>query len=127
MIYNVVLNSIRNYFFINNILNKFLKKKTTMRIKILLLSAITQILYLDFKDYAVTNDTVEVAKNKKLNPGLINSLLKNLIKGRKSVNKTHIDQSNIPKWFMKESKKNKLNINNFFKEISVEPSLHLGF
>ncbi len=127
MIYNVVLNSIRNYFFINNILNKFLKKKTTMRIKILLLSAITQILYLDFKDYAVTNDTVEVAKIKKLNPGLINSLLKNLIKGRKLVNKTHIDQSNIPKWFMKESKKNKLNINNFFKEISVEPSLHLVF
>ena len=127
MIYNVVLNSIRNYFFINNILNKFLKKKTSVRIKILLLSAITQILYLDFKDYAVTNDTVEVAKIKKLNPGLINSLIKNLIKERKLVNKTNIDQSNIPKWFMQESKKNKLNIKNFFKEISMEPSLHLVF
>ena len=28
---------------------------------------------------------------------------------------------------MQESKKNKLNIKNFFKEISMEPSLHLVF
>ena len=77
MIHNVVLNSIRNNLFINDILNKFLQKKTSLKIRILLLCAITQILYLDFKDYAVTNDTVEVAKLKKLNPSLINSLLKN--------------------------------------------------
>ena len=51
MIYNIVLNSIRNNFFINKILNNFLLKKTSLKIRILLLSAITQILYLDFKDY----------------------------------------------------------------------------
>ena len=79
MIYNVVLNSIRYNFFINSILNKYLKKRTSLKIKILLISAITQILYLGFKNYAVTYDTVEVAKIKKLNPGLINSLLKNVI------------------------------------------------
>ena len=75
MIYNVVLNSIRNNLFIDKILKNFLQKKTSSKIKILLLCAITQILYLDFKDYAVTNDTVEIAKIRKLNPGLINSLL----------------------------------------------------
>ena len=53
MIYNVVLNSIRNNFFIKKILNNFLKKKTSLKIRILLLCAITQILYLDFKEYAV--------------------------------------------------------------------------
>ena len=51
--------------FIKEILKKYLNKKTSNKIKILLVSAITQILYLDFKDYAVTNDTVEVAKIKK--------------------------------------------------------------
>ena len=76
MIYNIVLNSIRNNLFINEILNKFLQKKTSLKIRILLLCAIAQILYLDFKDYAVTNDSVEIAKIKKLNPGLVNSLLR---------------------------------------------------
>ena len=78
MIYNVVLNSIRFSFFVSNISNKYLRKRTSLKIKTLILSAVTQILFLDFKSYAVTNDTVEVAKIKKLNPGLINSLLKNI-------------------------------------------------
>ena len=51
MIYNIVLNSIRNNLFIDKILSNFLQKKTSSKIKILLLCAITQILYLDFKDY----------------------------------------------------------------------------
>ncbi len=83
MVYNVVLNSLRNKFYINKILNKYLKKRTSIKIKILLLSAITQLLFLDFKDYAVTNDTVEIAKTKNLNPGLINALLKKLINDKK--------------------------------------------
>ena len=101
MIYNIVLNSIRNNLFINKILNNFLQKKTSIKIKILLLSAITQILYLDFKDYAVTNDTVDVAKIKKLNPGLINSLLKNIITNKKLINKKEFSQSSVPSWFIK--------------------------
>merc|ERR1711965_987194 len=100
MIYNVVLNSIRNSFFIKKILNNFLKKKTSLKIRILLLSSITQILYLDFKDYAVTNDTVEIAKIKKLNPGLINSLLKNIIKNKNVIDKKKFNQSSVPLWFI---------------------------
>ena len=87
IIYNVVLNSIRNNLFVQKILKNFLQKKTSLKIKILLLSAITQILYLNFKEYAVTNDTVEIAKIKKLNPGLVNSLLKNVIKNKESIDK----------------------------------------
>ena len=100
MIYNVVLNSIRNNLFVNEILNSFLQKKTSLKIRILLLCSITQIIYLDFKDYAVTNDTVEVAKIKKLNPGLINALLKNIIKNKEFIDKKKFNQSSAPLWFV---------------------------
>jgi len=127
MIYNIVLNSIRNNLFINEILNNFLQKKTSLKIRILLLCAITQIIYLNFKDYAVTNDTVEVAKIRKLNPGLINSLLKNVIKNKESLNKKKFNKSFVPSWFIKALKKSKLNLSEIIKNISDEPSLHLVF
>ena len=127
MIYNVVLNSIRSNFFIINILNKYLKKRTSSKIKILLLSAITQILFLDFKNYAVTNDTVEIAKIKKLNPGLVNSLLKNIGNDSEVINKQEFDQSSVPSWFVSKIKTNKICLNSFVKSISKEPSLHLVF
>jgi len=127
MIYNVVLNSIRNNFFIDKILNNFLKKKTSLNIKILLLCAITQILYLGFKDYAVTNDSVEIAKIKKLNPGLVNSLLKNIIKNKEAINKKKFNQSSVPLWFIKALKKNGSDLREIIENISVEPSLHLVF
>jgi len=127
MVYNVVLNSIRNNLFINEILNNFLQKKTSLKIRILLLCAITQIIYLDFKDYAVTNDTVEVAKIKKLNPGLINSLLKNIIKNKENINKKKFNQSSVPLWFMRAIQKSRLNLQEIIENISEEPSLHIVF
>ena len=127
MIYNVVLNSIRNNLFIQRILKNFLQKKTSLKIKILLLSAITQILYLDFKEYAVTNDTVEIAKIKKLNPGFINSLLRSVIKNKDSIEKKKFMQSTVPLWFINALKKNRLNLKEVIENISNEPSLHLVF
>ena len=127
MIYNITLNSIRNNLFIDQILSNFLIKKTSLKIKMLLLCAITQILYLDFKDYAVTNDTVEIAKIRKLNPSLINSLLKNVIKNKESINKKKFNQSSAPLWFVKSLNKNKLNLKEIIENISYEPSLHLVF
>ena len=127
MIYNVVLNSIRFSFFISNISNKYLRKRTSLKIKTLILSAVTQIIFLDFKSYAVTNDTVEVAKIKKLNPGLINSLLKNISNDSKTINKQEIDYASIPFWFVNKIKKNNINLNYIIKNISKEPSLHLVF
>lgn len=128
MIYNISLNSMRNNIFINEILNKYLKKKTSLKIKTLLLSAITQILYLDFKEYAVTNDTVEIAKLKKLNPALVNSLLKKIITDKSNINKYQFKESYIPFWLLKNFEKGKdINIKNFVHNISNEPSLHLVF
>ena len=127
MIYNVVLNSIRNNLFIDTILNNFLQKKTSLKIRVLLLCAITQILYLDFKHYAVTNDTVEVAKIKNLNPGLINSLLKNVIKNKNVIDKKKFSKPSVPLWFVEALKKNRLNLKEIIENISDEPSLHLVF
>ena len=127
MIYNIALNSIRNNFFIQSILNKYLKKKTSNKIKVLLVCAITQILYLDFKDYAVTNDTVEIAKIKNLNPGLVNSLLKNIINNSKEINKKEINILSVPSWFIKRLNQNKININEVLENVSKEPSLHIVF
>ena len=127
MIYNIVLNSIRNNLFIDKILDNFLKKKTSSKIKILLLCAITQLLYLNFKDYAVTNDTVEIAKIRKLNPGLINSLLKNVIQNKKLINIKQFNQSSVPNWFIKSLKKNQLSLKKIIENITDEPSLHLVF
>ena len=127
MIYNVALNSMRLNYYINKILNLYLKKKTKTKIKILLLSAITQIIYLDFKDYAVTNDSVEVAKLKKLNSGLINSLLKKVIKERNLLKLYNIDKKKIPSWFKTSLKENNIELEGIFKSISCEPSTHLVF
>lgn len=127
MIYNIVLNTIRCHFINSNILNKYLRKRTSLKIRILLMSAITQLLFLDFKNYAVTNDTVEVAKIKKLNPGLINSLLKNISNDNKLINKEKIDYNSIPLWFVDKTKKNNISIEKIIKSISKEPSLHLVF
>jgi 16S rRNA (cytosine967-C5)-methyltransferase len=105
----------------------FLRKKTSLKIRILLLCAITQILYLDFKEYAVTNDTVEVAKIKKLNPGLINSLLKNIITNKELINKKEFSQSSVPSWFIKALNKNEISLKEVIENIANEPSLHLVF
>ncbi len=127
MIYNIVLNSIRNNFFIQNILKKYLRKKTSIKVKTLIVSAITQIIYLGFKEYAVTFDTVEIAKIKKLNPGLINSLLKNIINDKNIIDKQKIDLQSIPLWFRKVTNKNNINLFKIIENTSKEPSLHLVF
>lgn len=127
IVYNVVLNSIRNNPYITTILDNYLKKRTSTKVKILLLSAITQIIYLNFKNYAVTDDTVEVAKIKKLNPGLVNAVLKKIIFDIKYINTNKISKKGIPSWFIEILKKNKLNENKIIRSSKNEPSLHLVF
>ena len=127
MIFNIVLNSMRNFYFVKPILKKYLTKRTSIKIKILLVSAITQILFLNFKQYAVTNDTVELAKIKKLNPGLINAVLKNIIKNINTNRKTKFVLENLPKWFVEEIKKSNLSVKEIIESSRKEPSLHLVF
>ena len=59
------MNTMRYIFHTKQILNLYRKKKSNIHEEILLCTAITQIVYLDFKDYAVIDSTIEVAKNLK--------------------------------------------------------------
>ena len=58
------------------IIQKYIKKKLKDKEKILFISSITQIVFLDFKEYAVINCSVEIAKKLKIYHGLINATLK---------------------------------------------------
>ena len=51
---------------INKIITKYAKKKVNINQYLLILSATTQMIFLNFKSYAVLNCTVELSKNKNL-------------------------------------------------------------
>ena len=58
LIYNIVLNSMRYNTHINKIITKYAKKKVNIDQHLLILSATTQMIFLNFKSYAVINCTV---------------------------------------------------------------------
>ena len=58
-----------------NVTNKYVKKIKRSS-KILLQSAL-YVIYLNFKEYAVVNCSVEIAKKLKIHPGFINGLKEN--------------------------------------------------
>ena len=103
---NVTLNSMRFHFHSSKIIEKYIKKKLRDNEKILLISAITQIVFLDFKEYAVINCSVEIAKKLKIYHGLINATLKNISKNKKKLKNINIEFDDLPLWF-----KNKKNFN----------------
>ena len=81
----VVLNSLRYHIHVIKILKQYIKKKTKDHEKILLISAITQIVFLDIKEYAVINCSVEIGKKLKVYHGLINASLKQIAKNKKGI------------------------------------------
>ena len=85
LLYNVTLTSMRLHLHCLKIINKYIKKRLRDQEKILLISAITQIVYLNFKEYAVINCSVEIAKKLNLYPGIINATLKRIAKNKKSL------------------------------------------
>ena len=128
LLFNVTLNSMRLQFHSLKIINKYVKKKLRDHERILLISAITQIVFLDFKEYAVINCSVEIAKKLKLYPGLINASLKKIARNKIELKKTKIQFKDLPGWFQKKNntlsllEKRKF-LNNFYKE----PSVHIVF
>ena len=100
---NVTLNSMRLQFHILKIIEKYVKKKLRINEKILLISAITQIVFLDFKEYAVINCTVEIAKKLKIFHGLINAFLKNVSNDKESLKKINISFQDLPVWFKEKN------------------------
>ena len=51
-------------------------KKQGLNENILFSSAVAQIVFLDFKEYAVINSTVDIAKKLKIYHGFVNAVLK---------------------------------------------------
>jgi len=130
MIHNVVLSSMRYRLHVLEMLKLFVKKKITEKQFILLLGAITQIIYLNFKEYAVVHSTVEIAKKKSISifPGFVNAILKKIILNKIKLQKIQIKFNQLPDWFC--SRTNNWDINKkklFLENIIKTPELHIVF
>ena len=125
---NVTLNSMRFQFHVSKIIKKYIKKKLRLHEQILLISAITQIVFLNFKDYAVINCSVEIAKKLKIYHGLINASLKKISKNKKELKKIVIEFNDLPLWFRNQTKYFTLDQKKkFLKNFNTEPNLHIVF
>ncbi len=125
---NVVLSSMRNHIFIEKVIKKFLKKKMTDKLKVLLISSITQLLIMDIKEYAVVNTTVDLAKKINLHPGLVNALLKNIINEKIELKKIKITFKDLPIWLTKRIKlSNTKDYDDFLNNINRIPKIHIVF
>ena len=127
-LYSVTLNSMRLHLHCLKIIEKFVKKKLRDQEKILLISAITQIVFLNFREYAVINCSVEIAKKLKLYPGIINATLREIAKNKNDLKQIKIYFSDLPLWFQKKSSfmsdyEKKQFLENFHKE----PNIHIVF
>ena len=130
LIQTVVLNSMRYKGQIDKIIKNFVLKKTNKQQYLLLLSAITQIVFLEFKDYAVVNSSVELAKLKKISayPGFINAILKKISKNKLKFKDISGAFNDLPKWFCKEIDNwNTMQKQKFVDEIIKKPNLHIVF
>ena len=130
MVHNIVLSSMRYHHYIKKIIKRYVKKSVNTDQYLLILSATTQMIFLNFKEYAVINCTVELAKNKKIKafPGFINAVLKKILIDKKKLQKIKIKYNDLPDWFVEKSKKiNSINKYLFIDTIIKKPSLHIVF
>ena len=83
---------------------------------------------MDFRDYAVINCSVEIAKKLKIYHGFINACLKKISKNKERLRKTRIQFNDLPNWFKKETKLlPSLEKKRFVKNFNKEPDIHLVF
>lgn len=125
---NVLLNSMRLHVHTSKIINKYINKKIGDHEKILLISSITQIVFLNFKEYAVINCSVEVAKKLNVYHGFINAILRKILKDKDKLKDIKVNFIDLPNWFKKEvgflSKTEKTT---FLKNFYKEPDIHIVF
>ena len=93
----------RYQFHCEKIIIKYVSKKSKVHENILLKSAITQIVFLEFKDYAVIDSSVEIAKKLNIYHGFINACLKKISKDKNSLKNIQIDFDELPEWFKKNN------------------------
>ena len=132
MLFRSVLTSMRYNLEIDKILKIYVKKiNKNSNSYFLILSSIAQIVFLHFKDYAVINSSVEIAKNKKflkIYPAFINGLLRNIARNKKKLFKIKVSFSMLPQWFINQTNNwNEKQKTNFVKTIKKEPNIHLVF
>ena len=131
LINDVVLGSMRLFLYVNKIIFIHSNKKPKKHQYILLLSSITQLVYLNYKNYAVINCSVEIAKNKKINaiPGYINGILKKIDKNKSKLANINLDKKSLNVLNFK-SALNELSLdkkNDIFKSVSQKPQIHIVF
>ena len=127
-IYNVCLNTMRYSFHCEKIIKLFVNKKQNINELILLKSAITQIVFLNFTEYAVVNSSVNIAKKINIYHGFINSLLKKISFEKQKLKMIEISFTDLPDWFVSSN----LNLEfeekeSFLNTFYEEPSLHFVF
>ena len=132
LIHNVVLTSMRYNLEIDQIIRIYTKKiNKNDNSYFIILSSIAQIVFLNFKDYAVIHSSVEIAKTKKflnIYPSFINGLLRNVARNKKKLSKIRLPFSKLPNWFKDQTRDwNEKLKNNFVKTIKEEPNIHLVF
>ena len=125
---NVILNSMRFHIHTSVITSKYIKRKLRDHERILLISAITQIVFLNFKTYAVINCSVEIAKKLKVYHGLINACLKKISIDKEKLKNINIKFNDLPLWFKNKTKSLTINEQKIFLEnFNKEPDLHIVF
>ena len=130
LIYTVVLNAMRNSIYVDTIISKLSNKKKELSDSyFLLLSAITQLLILDFKDFAVVNSTVELTKHKKIKAptNFINGILRNIIRNKNNLLKINIQFSKLPPWLKNRVSWTEQQKKDFITTIRKEPDLHIVY
>tara|TARA_Y100000590_G_scaffold180322_1_gene205515 strand:- start:13634 stop:14914 length:1281 start_codon:yes stop_codon:yes gene_type:complete len=131
LIYNVVMSTIRHINILDQIFIHYSNKKIFKKdlSYYLIISAITQICFLNFKSYAVINSTCDAyKKNKKKSVDFINGLLRNIDRNKNLIVKKNWNKSLHPGWFKKNIKNLSSNKKKaFYKSIMKQPTIHIQF
>ena len=130
-IHNTTLTSIRRYIIVKKIIMDLAPKiNEDSDSFIVLLSSITQLLFLKMKEYAVVNSAVELSKKKNILTSykFINGCLRSFLRKKEIYSQFNIEFVDLPEWFIEKTKNlNDLERKIFLKSLTKQPSLHLVF
>ncbi|MEC8265847.1 MAG: transcription antitermination factor NusB [Pseudomonadota bacterium] len=124
----LVLTSLRRNGQIDAVLSKFIKKplKKNFFITYLLKISVAQILYLEFPEYSVVHNAVEISKKYK-SEKFTNAILRNVCKNKNKFLKEISSIINIPKWIKNdlESFRGKNDLLELSNQIFKEPCIDI--
>jgi 16S rRNA (cytosine967-C5)-methyltransferase len=116
----------RHLGFIQKIIQNYLKSETHIVPYAALVLGISQILYLDdIPDYAAVNESVNLVNHRQ--KGLINAVLRNVIRNKEEHLKSYNIEYDFPEWFLKRWKKrikNKNEFNEFLFALNSSPDFY---